>query len=100
MLDIQRLNPEAFIDGNINRIKAGYIIYLPAPGDSQLSTISPRRSRKCAQQNRAFAAGPDARRIRGGHAARVRRTEPDPDGRRCRRERIGLQCPPLFRRFF
>ncbi|MFT7286056.1 MAG: pilus assembly protein FimV [Halieaceae bacterium] len=33
MLDIQRLNPEAFIAGNINRIKAGYIIYLPAVGE-------------------------------------------------------------------
>ena len=33
MLDIQRLNPDAFIDGNINRIKAGYIIYLPNAGD-------------------------------------------------------------------
>jgi hypothetical protein len=36
MLDIQRLNPEAFIDGNINRIKAGYIIYLPACRRDQL----------------------------------------------------------------
>ena len=33
MLDIQRLNPQAFIDGNINRIKAGYIIYLPSAND-------------------------------------------------------------------
>ena len=33
MLDIQRLNPEAFIDGNINRIKAGYIVYLPSASD-------------------------------------------------------------------
>ena len=33
MLDIQRLNPKAFIGGNINRIKAGYVIYLPASGD-------------------------------------------------------------------
>ncbi len=33
MLDIQRINPEAFINGNINQIKAGYIIYLPAAGE-------------------------------------------------------------------
>jgi len=33
MLDIQRLNPEAFINGNINRVKAGYIVYLPDSGD-------------------------------------------------------------------
>ncbi|MEP5766524.1 MAG: FimV/HubP family polar landmark protein [Halieaceae bacterium] len=29
MLDIQRLNPEAFIRGNINRLKAGYVLRLP-----------------------------------------------------------------------
>jgi pilus assembly protein FimV len=33
MLDIQRLNPKAFLGGNINRIKAGYIIYLPTADD-------------------------------------------------------------------
>ena len=33
MLEIQRVNPEAFINGNINQIKAGYIIYLPAAGE-------------------------------------------------------------------
>ena len=33
MLDIQRLNPSAFIEGNINRIKAGYVIYLPKSND-------------------------------------------------------------------
>lgn len=33
MLDIQRLNPNAFINGNINRVKAGYIIYLPTAED-------------------------------------------------------------------
>jgi len=33
MLDIQRLNPDAFINGNINRVKAGYIIYLPSTDD-------------------------------------------------------------------
>ena len=33
MLDIQRMNPTAFIDGNINRIKAGYVIYLPDSGE-------------------------------------------------------------------
>lgn len=33
MLDIQRLNPDAFIEGNINRVKAGYIVYLPESGD-------------------------------------------------------------------
>ena len=29
MLDIQRMNPEAFIGGNINQLKAGYVLRLP-----------------------------------------------------------------------
>ena len=29
MLDIQRLNPEAFIGGNINRLKSGYVLRMP-----------------------------------------------------------------------
>ena len=33
MLDIQRLNPEAFIGGNINRLKAGYVLRLPTQSD-------------------------------------------------------------------
>ncbi len=33
MLDIQRMNPEAFIGGNINQLKAGYILRMPTAGD-------------------------------------------------------------------
>ncbi len=33
MLEIQRLNPDAFIGGNINQIKAGYVIYLPTASE-------------------------------------------------------------------
>ncbi len=33
MLDIQRLNPEAFIGGNINQLKAGYVLRLPTASE-------------------------------------------------------------------
>ncbi len=33
MLDIQRMNPEAFIGGNINQLKAGYVLRLPSASD-------------------------------------------------------------------
>lgn len=33
MLDIKRLNPEAFIGGNINGLKAGYVLRLPTSSD-------------------------------------------------------------------
>lgn len=35
MLDIQRLNPDAFVNGNINLIKAGYVVYLPKGNEIQ-----------------------------------------------------------------
>ncbi|MEM1113112.1 MAG: FimV/HubP family polar landmark protein [Pseudomonadota bacterium] len=40
MLEIQRLNPDAFLDGNINRIKAGYIVYLPEAADINAAEAS------------------------------------------------------------
>ena len=54
MLDIQRLNPEAFIDGNINRIKAGYIIYLPSAGDISSDDLSEALA-EVRQQNADWA---------------------------------------------
>ncbi|GAB5414112.1 MAG: FimV/HubP family polar landmark protein [Congregibacter sp.] len=61
MLEIQRLNPEAFIDGNINRIKAGYIIYLPAAGeissDDLALALEEVREQNQAWQERRSAPG-------------------------------------------
>ncbi|MCX2976291.1 type IV pilus assembly protein FimV [Candidatus Marimicrobium litorale] len=59
MLDIQRLNPDAFVNGNINRIKAGYIIYLPAPDDIS-SADMPAALAEVDRQNAAWRAGRDA----------------------------------------
>jgi pilus assembly protein FimV len=56
MLDIQRLNPEAFIDGNINRIKAGYIIYLPSAGDISSDDLAAALE-EVRQQNDDWRAG-------------------------------------------
>ena len=56
MLEIQRLNPDAFIDGNINRIKAGYIIYLPASGDMSAADSEQVRE-QIRQQNADWRAG-------------------------------------------
>ncbi|ARU57317.1 Tfp pilus assembly protein FimV [Oleiphilus messinensis] len=56
MLAIQDLNPDAFIDGNINKLKSGQILRVPESGDIEA------RSRTEAvgavvEQNRAFAEG-------------------------------------------
>lgn len=56
MLEIQRLNPEAFIDGNINRIKAGYIIYLPERDDMSRADVEAIRE-QIRQQNADWRAG-------------------------------------------
>lgn len=55
MLDIQRLNPEAFINGNINRVKAGYIIYLPGDGDISSGNFSEALA-EVQQQNADWAS--------------------------------------------
>ncbi|GGY82368.1 FimV/HubP family polar landmark protein [Marinobacter zhanjiangensis] len=52
MLAIQDLNPDAFIDGNINRIKRGEVLRVPDMDDI--------RSRTQAQANREVAAQNDA----------------------------------------
>lgn len=56
MLDIQRLNPDAFIDGNINLIKAGYIVYLPSAQDISSSDL-PAALAEVKQQNEDWRAG-------------------------------------------
>lgn len=58
MLDIQRLNPDAFINGNINRIKAGYIIYLPTADDISSADL-PSALAEVREQNQAWREGRD-----------------------------------------
>jgi len=59
MLDIQRINPDAFINGNINRIKAGYIIYLPGADDISSADL-PSALAAVREQNQAWREGRDA----------------------------------------
>ncbi|MCB1844579.1 MAG: hypothetical protein KDI09_16580, partial [Halioglobus sp.] len=59
MLDIQRLNPDAFINNNINRIKAGYIIYLPTSEDISAGDLETALAEVKAQ-NAAWRDGRDA----------------------------------------
>ena len=56
MLDIQRLNPNAFIDGNINRVKAGYIVYLPSADDISSADLESALA-EVRQQNDDWRAG-------------------------------------------
>ena len=79
MLDIQRLNPEAFIDGNINLIKAGYIIYLPAAGEVNSDDLATALD-EVRSQNEQWRA----RRIPGVTAAATLRVSaaPPPEGAR------------------
>jgi len=55
MLDIQRLNPNAFIGGNINTIKAGYVIYLPQA--SEIATAEGEAVAEVQQQNANWRDG-------------------------------------------
>ena len=58
MLDIQRMNPDAFINGNINRIKAGFIIYLPTAEDISSADL-PTALAEVREQNAAWREGRD-----------------------------------------
>jgi pilus assembly protein FimV len=55
MLAIQRLNPGAFIGGNINLLKAGYTLRLPSEADVQATTFADAVS-EVAAQNQAWQA--------------------------------------------
>lgn len=56
MLAIQELNPQAFIGGNINRLKSGQILRLP--NEQQITSRSPSEAiAQVAEQNAAWREG-------------------------------------------
>jgi len=56
MLAIQALNPDAFIDGNINRLKTGQVLRLPDQAQST-SVAQPKAIAEVAAQNTAWRQG-------------------------------------------
>lgn len=56
MLAIQALNPDAFIAGNINRLKKGQVLRLPSPAEST-ALPQPRAIAEVAEQNQAWRQG-------------------------------------------
>lgn len=56
MLAIQALNPDAFIDGNINRLKTGQVLRLPEQAQST-SVPQPKAIAEVAAQNTAWRQG-------------------------------------------
>jgi pilus assembly protein FimV len=56
MLAIQALNPDAFIDGNINRLKTGQVLRLPDQAQST-SVPQPKAIAEVAAQNTAWRQG-------------------------------------------
>ncbi len=78
MLDIQRMNPDAFIDGNINRIKAGYIIYLPTEDDISSRDMAAALA-EVKQQNEDWQAGRASAPVSRGPKLRIS-ADPAEDG--------------------
>ncbi len=56
MLAIQTLNPDAFIGGNINRLKKGQVLRLPTP-DQSTNLPQPQAVTEVAAQNQAWRQG-------------------------------------------
>lgn len=79
MLDIQRLNPDAFINGNINNIKAGYIIYLPSEDDISSGDLSSALA-EIEQQHDAWIESKESPAPGGGPALRISAEDDAPQG--------------------
>ena len=75
MLDIQRLNPDAFINGNINLIKAGYIIYLPTQAEISSADLD-TANQVVRQQNEAWREGRASGTVYTGPSLRISAEEP------------------------
>jgi pilus assembly protein FimV len=56
MLAIQALNPDAFLDGNINRMKTGQVLRLPDPQQTTATAQGPAIA-EVARQNAAWREG-------------------------------------------
>lgn len=56
MLAIQALNPDAFIGGNINRLKKGQVLRLPSPQQAT-ALPQPQALTQVAEQNQAWRQG-------------------------------------------
>ncbi|WP_119395601.1 FimV/HubP family polar landmark protein [Salinibius halmophilus] len=56
MVAIQRMNPNAFLNGNINLIKAGSVLDLPSADDVRRYAAN-QADQLVAEQNRAFSSG-------------------------------------------
>jgi pilus assembly protein FimV len=77
MIALQRANPQAFIHGNINLVKAGATLQMP--GSAELTAISDKEARRLferqAQEFDAYRQGLAARKghaVEGGSASRGR----------------------------
>ncbi len=60
MLAIRDLNPDAFVNGNINRLKAGQVLRIPT-AEQALSRTAREAIAEVAAQNRALKAGKPTR---------------------------------------
>lgn len=61
MLAMQRLNPEAFVDGNINKLKKGLVLRMPS--QDQVTEMTSREAvAEVMQQNIAWSGDPNGRR--------------------------------------
>ena len=62
MIAIQRLNPNAFIDGNVNLLKEGVVLRLPSESDAQAIDNS-NAVAEIKEQSRAWRSGTPARSV-------------------------------------
>ena len=97
MLAIKRLNPQAFIDDNVNKLKAGYVLRTPTAAEARELTVEEARQRVILE-NEAWRTGrklPSAVADSGARAASCR--APLPTAAPSSRRRLMRPGTPLRR---
>ncbi|MCO1334020.1 hypothetical protein MO867_06660 [Microbulbifer sp. OS29] len=91
MLAIQRLNPEAFINNNINLLKKGAVLRLPSNEDLRSLTMTEAIS-EVAQQNDSWRQSPDDE-VATGAPLDARAIEDEPAVSETLEGRVSLAAP-------
>ena len=76
MLGIYRVNPEAFIQNNINNLKAGYV--LRTPSEAAVAELSKNEAAQLARQH--YQSWLNAKRLAAAGGSRVAEATPGPAG--------------------
>jgi len=81
MVSLQRINPQAFVAGNINRLKSGAVLRLPT--ETEIDSVVDRQAvQEVANQNKAWKSGGESKTVTGSQLDATERSGPEGDQHR------------------